>query len=462
MQRNMAEKPEPKQSSSKRNLREPRSGASNATASRDVICRTTDQMMDAVVERKNMKAAYDRVVRNKGAAGTDGMTVDELKPYIREQWERIKSELVSDRYHPRSVLAVEIPKSDGGVRMLGIPVVVDRMICQGLHQILNPIFEPEFSANSYGFIVGRSAHQAILQAKRYVEEGYSWVVDIDIAKFFDRVNHDILMSFIARKVTDKRVLRLVRRYLQAGIMIDGVETPRQEGTPQGSPLSPLLSNILLDVLDKELERRGHKFVRYADDCNVYVKSEASAVRVMASLEEFLWKKLKLTVNKEKSRIGRPWEIKFLGYSFMVKGGKPLLSIAPETEKRLKEAVKEICSSGRGRSIQRVIADLNKKLHGWANYFKLSEVRRQLEILDGWIRRKVRCIIWRQWKIWKCRLKKLMQRGLDKVRARKSAGNGRGPWWNAGQSHMNQAFPKRYFDENGLVSLYDKIIGCRNI
>jgi group II intron reverse transcriptase/maturase len=412
--------------------------------------------MEAVVEHGNMTAAYKRVVGNKGTAGIDDMTVDELKPYLASHWERIKSELLEDRYKPTAVREVAIPKQSGGMRKLGIPTVVDRLIGQAISQVMKLIFEPGFSEHSYGFIEGRSAHQAVVQSKDYIEEGHRWVVDIDLEKFFDRVNHDILMSRIARKITDKRVLRLLRRYLQAGIMLDGVETRRLEGTPQGSPLSPLLSNILLDELDKELERRGHKFARYADDCNIYVKSETAAERVMASISNFLERKLRLKVNKEKSAIGRPWKLKFLGYSVTM-DKRPKLKVAPQSVGRLKESLREIFRKGRGQSIHTIIEELNRKLRGWANYFKLAEVKNIFEELDGWIRRKIRCILWRQWKRTYTRAKNLMKRGLDEKRAWESAGNGRGPWWNAGASHMNNAFPKSYFEEFGLVSLRDVIV-----
>jgi RNA-directed DNA polymerase len=452
----MAEKPEPMPGGSGRNPRDTGVGASSATARREHNCGEYEQLMEAVVERGNMTAAYKRVVENKGTAGIDDMTVDELKPYLAGQWERIKSELLEDRYKPTAVREVAIPKPNGGMRKLGIPTVIDRLIGQAISQVMKPIFEPGFSEHSYGFMAGRSAHQAVVQSKAYIEEGCRWVVDIDLEKFFDRVNHDILMSRIARKITDKRVLRVIRRYLQAGIMIDGVETRRQEGTPQGSPLSPLLSNILLDELDKELEGRGHKFVRYADDCNIYVKSETAAVRVMASISNFLERQLRLKVNKEKSTTGRPWKLKFLGYSVTM-DKRPKLKVAPQSVGRLKESLREILRKGRGQSIHTIIEELNRKLRGWANYFKLAEVKNIFEELDGWIRRKIRCILWRQWKRTHTRAKNLIKRGLDEKRAWESAGNGRGPWWNAGASHMNEALPKSYFEEFGLVSLRDVIV-----
>jgi RNA-directed DNA polymerase len=416
--------------------------------------------MEAVVERGNMVAAYKRVVGNKGRAGVDGMTVDELKPFLNSgAWTRIREELLEGRYQPQAVLEVEIPKPDGGVRKLGIPVVVDRLIGQALHQVMEPEFTPGFSARSYGFIKGRSAHQALEEARRNVAESYRWVVDIDIEKFFDRVNHDILMALVARQIKDKRVLRLLRRYLQAGIMKEGLETVRLEGTPQGSPLSPLLSNIMLDVLDKELEKRGHRFVRYADDCNIYVKSKQAGERVMVSISDFLQRRLRLKVNAAKSAVGRPWTLKFLGHT-MTSESRPRLRVAPRSEERLKDKVRELLRKGRGRNIERVIKDLSTRLRGWLQYFKLTEVKIVFEELDEWIRRKLRCVIWRQWKRPKTRAKRLMRRGLDRERARKSAYNGRGPWWNAGASHMNAAYTKTNFQNMGLLSLLDTIGSIR--
>jgi RNA-directed DNA polymerase len=384
------------------------------------------------------------------------MTVEELKPYLREEWKGIKEELLSDEYRPSAVLKVEIPKADGkGVRKLGIPTVVDRLIQQALHQVLSPIFEPSFSESSYGFRPGRSAQDAVRQARAYVSKGRRWVVDIDLEKFFDRVNHDIMMSRIARRIKDKRILRLIRRYLQAGMMEGGVETQRREGTPQGGPLSPLLSNILLDELDKELERRGHKFCRYADDCNVYVKSRSAGERVKESITRFLEKRLRLKVNEEKSAVARPWERKFLGYT-MTWNREPRIKVAENSVKRLKMKLREIFRQGRGRNVGRQIKDeLTPLLRGWMNYFRLAEVKNVFEELDGWIRRKLRSVIWRQWKRSLARARGLMKRGLDEEKAWRSATNGRGPWWNAGASHMNQAYPKSYFDRCGLVSLLDQ-------
>ena len=441
---------------SQRNWREEGLGASSVTATRENSGAEAEQLLAVVVERKNMWLALKQVERNSGAAGVDNMTVAQLRDYLREHWLRIKAELLAGSYQPQPVLKVEIPKPGGkGMRMLGIPTVVDRLIQQALHQILSPLFEPDFSESSYGFRPQRSAHQAVLKARQYVREGRRWVVDIDLEKFFDRVNHDILMSRLARRVKDKRVLRLIRSYLQAGMMSNGLTTARREGTPQGGPLSPLLSNILLDELDKELERRGHKFCRYADDCNVYVRSRSAGERVLKSLTTFLERRLRLKVNAEKSAVARPWARKFLGYSFTSQR-ESRLKVARESVQRLKGKLREIFRCGRGRNLTKLIEEeLTPLLRGWMNYFRLAEVKGIFEELDSWIRRKLRGLIWRRWKRPFTRAKKLMQRGLEKTQALKSAMNGRGPWWNAGAAHMHAAFPKSYFDRCGLLSLLEQ-------
>ncbi len=411
--------------------------------------------MEEVLSRENMLAAYQRVVGNKGAPGIDGITVDELEPLIRQRWEAIREALFSGTYVPNAVRKVEIPKPGGkGVRMLGIPTVLDRLIQQALLQVLQPAFDPTFSDHSFGFRPRRSAHQALDRAKEHIAAGHRWVVDMDLEKFFDCVNHDVLMSRLARRIEDKRILRLIRRYLQAGMMEGGIVSQRSEGTPQGGPLSPLLSNVLLDEWDKELEQRGHRFVRYADDCNIYVRSRRAGERVLDSTERFLKKRLRLKVNREKSAVDRPWKRKFLGYTFTTHF-QPKLKVAPESVKRLKGRLREMFRRGRGRSLRRVIGELRPVLVGWVSYYRKSEVRNVFEQLDQWIRRKLRAILWRQWKRNWTRAKEMTRRGLSHEQAWTSATNGRGPWWNAGASHMNRAVPTRYLSQLGLVSLTQK-------
>ena len=451
-----AKKPGAASLGSGRNPREGEVSASRVTARLEDSKPETKRLMEAVVERENMVQALKRVEANKGAPGVNGMPVTELRGYLRVHWPSIKEALLEGRYEPSPVRKVEIPKPDGkGMRQLGIPTVVDRLIQQALHQVMTPLFDPGFSERSYGFRPGRSAHQAVRQAREYVSEGRRWVVDMDLEKFFDRVNHDILMARVARRVKDKRVLRVIRRYLQAGMMEGGLVTQRAEGTPQGGPLSPLLSNILLDDLDKELEKRGHAFCRYADDCNLYVRTKRAGERVMTSITRFLHERLKLRVNPEKSAVDRPWNRKFLGYS-MTANRQPLLKAASRSVERLKSKLRALFRQGRGRNIPTFIRELAPVLRGWVNYFCLAEVKGIMEELDGWIRRKLRGLFWRQWKRSYTRAKNLMKRGLDEARAWQSATNGRGPWWNAGASHMNAAFPKKFFDTLGLVSLLNQL------
>ena len=408
-------------------------------------------LMEEVLRDENLTAAYERVVGNGGAGGVDGRSVDDLKEQLQTDWPRIREQLLSGSYEPSPVRKVEIPKPGGGKRTLGIPTVMDRMIQQALSQVLTGIFDPTFSEDSYGFRPGRSTHQAVGRAKEHIEAGHRWVVDLDLETFFDTVNHDVLMARVKRRVKDKRVLRLIGRYLKAGMMEGGLTSPRTEGTPQGGPLSPLLSNILLDELDKELEWRGHCFVRYADDFQVYVKSEAAGERVMASLESFLRKRLRLKVNRKKSAVGRPWKRKFLGYRTTT-DRRPKLKPDPKSVKRMKLKLKGLFRRGRGWSLARTIRELNPVLRGWGYYYRLSNVEGVFEELDQWVRRRLRLLLWRQWKRPRTRAKELQKRGLDQDRAKISANNGRGPWWNAGASHMNQAVPISTFSQMGLVSL----------
>ncbi len=412
-------------------------------------------LMSVVLERGNMMRAYERVLRNKGAPGIDGMMVGDLKAHLKANWPGIREQLREGRYTPLAVRKVEIPKPGGGKRMLGIPTVQDRLIQQALHQVLSPVFEKTFSNHSYGFRPGRSAAQAVRQARSYIEEGRRWVVDADLEKFFDRVNHDILMSRVAGEVKDKRVLKLIRSYLQAGMMEGGVVTARTEGTPQGGPLSPLLSNILLTDLARELERRGHRFCRYADDCNIYVRSRRAGERVLASMTRFLETQLKLRVNQEKSAVDRPWKRTFLGYTVCQRKYNVRLKVAIKSIQRLKANLKMLFRSGKGGSIRTTIAALTPKLRGWVNYFRYAGVKGIFEELDGWIRRHLRKILWRQWKRSSSRAMRMMRLGLSEERAWMSATNGHGPWWNSGASHLNQALPLKFFARLGLVSLMDQ-------
>jgi len=412
-------------------------------------------LIERMLERGNLLKALQAMEANRGAAGVDGMEVEQLRSYLREHWAEIKEQIRSGSYEPRPVRRVDIPKPGGGTRMLGIPTVLDRVIQQAIHQILSPLWEEGFSAHSYGFRPGRSAAQAVKAAQGHIRSGKRWVVDVDLEKFFDRVNHDVLMARVARKVKDRRMLKLTRRYLESGIMRQGVVEPRSEGTPQGGPLSPLLSNILLDDLDKELEKRGHRFCRYADDCNIYVGSRRAGGRVMESLTRFLREKLKLAVNPKKSAVDRPWNRKFLGFSMTVHR-ECRMRVAPQAVERFKDAMREKFREGRGRNLRAFLESLKPKLRGWASYFSVAETRNVFEALDQWLRRKLRCMEWRKWKKPRTRMRKLIALGLDRGRARESAYNGRGPWWNAGASHMNAVLPTAYFRRMGLISLTEEV------
>lgn len=409
--------------------------------------------LEEVLRRENLMRAYRRVKQNGGKPGVDGMTVDELGNWLVHNWEAVRESIREGSYRPSAVRMVEIPKPRGGTRMLGIPTVLDRLIQQSILQVLQPSLDPTFSQGSFGFRPGRSAHQALERARGHIGAGFRWVVDLDLERFFDLVNHDVLMCLLARRIADKALLRLIRRFLQAGLMVGGMESQRLSGTPQGGPLSPLLSNVLLDELDRELERRGHRFVRYADDVNVYVKSRRAGERVLGSLESYLAKRLRLKINREKSAVDRPWKRTFLGYTFSWHKS-PKLRIAKESVQRFKHKIRRLTREGRGGSLKGTVETLSPVLRGWMGYFGRAEVKGIFEDLDQWIRRRLRCILWRHWKRPKTRFKKMMKRGLPRERARISAANGRGPWWNASASHMHAAIPTRYLRSVGLVSLQE--------
>ena len=411
-------------------------------------------LMEQVLERPNLMRAYQRVVSNKGAAGVDQMPVTALKGHLQQHWPTLRERLLAGDYHPQSVRRVSIPKPQGGERILGIPTVQDRLIQQALHQTLSPMLEPTFSDHSYGFRPGRSAHQAVKAMQGYINDGHRWVVDLDLAQFFDRVNHDVLMSLLTRHITDHRILTLIRRYLKAGMLEGGVVSPRKQGAPQGGPLSPLLSNVLLTELDRELERRGHRFCRYADDCNIYVRSKRAGERVMASITHFLETRLRLKVNTDKSAVDRPWRRSFLGYSVSWHKRQVRLRVAPKSLKAFMTKLRPLLKRSRGQSLTTTIRHLNPVLRGWANYYRLTASKRPVEALDGWIRRRLRLILWQQWKRAYTRARNLMRLGLTEPRAWMSAMNGRGPWWNSGASHMHAALPKRVFNGLSLVSLLD--------
>jgi RNA-directed DNA polymerase len=410
----------------------------------------TVTLMEEVVERENLKEALERVESNKGAPGVDRMTYEELRPFLKQHWLTIKDRLLQGRYLPQPVRRVEIPKSDGGVRKLGIPTVLDRFIQQALMQVLQERWDPTFSIHSYGLRPKRSCHQAIKQAQEYLQAGYSWTVDMDLERFFDRVNHDRLMTAIAKRVEDKRVLKLIRRYLNAGVMENGLVQPSTEGTPQGGPLSPLLSNLVLDELDRELERRGHRFVRYADDCNVYVKSEVAGKRVMESLARFITTRLKLRVNESKSAVARPWKRKFLGFSFEHKHKR--LKLAPQSLKRFKERVRKMTRRVGGRSLKQVITSLNQYLTSWMGYFKIVETKKDFEYLDKWLRRRLRCFQWKQWG--RRGYRELRKLGISVRIAWNSSKSAKG-WWRLSRAPaLHTAMCCNYFNSLGLRFLLE--------
>ena len=425
------------------------SGATNGTESPV----STNRLMEEVCERENLKAALRQVKANKGSPGVDGMTVVGLKDYLKQHWPAIREQLLNGTYEPKPVKRVEIPKPDGGVRKLCIPTVLDRFIQQAVRQVLQKQWDPTFSDHSYGFRPGRSAHQAVEQAQRYIAEGHSWCVDLDLEKFFDRVNHDKLMGQIAKRVGDKRLLKLIRAFLNAGVMENGLVSPSVEGTPQGGPLSPLLSNLVLDELDRELERRGHRFVRYADDSNIYVRSQRAGQRVMESVTQFITQKLKLKVNEAKSAVARPQQRKFLGFSFSASPEAKRV-IAPQALDRFKQRIREITRRAKGVSMKTTIEELAPFIRGWRSYFGFCETPGVLVSLTRWVRLRIRAAMWRQWKTPRRRREALIELGVRSRLASNTAGSGLGPWYLAKAQALSIGLSNAYLSSLGLPSLIE--------
>jgi len=414
--------------------------------------RKAERLLEAIVSRENLNLAYKRVKANGGSHGVDEMTIEELLPYLKQHGTALRQAILEGVYTPQAVRRVEIPKPDGGTRELGIPTVVDRLIQQAIAQVLNRVFDKGFSANSYGFRPGISAHMAIKAARKHIEAGGRWVVDLDLEKFFDRVNHDKLMSLAARKVKDKRVLRLIRKYLEAGVLANGVKVKNEEGTPQGGPLSPLLANIMLDELDKELEGRGHRFCRYADDCNIYVKSRKAGARVMDSITRYIERVLKLKVNRKKSAVDKPGRRKFLGLSFYITKGKARNFVHAKSIQRFKAKVREITSRSNGRGMEWRRDRLARLITGWVNYFHIADMRKNALELDGWTRRRIRMCYWKQWKRIKTKHDNLVRLGLDTSKAWEYANSRKGCWCIAGSVILKYALPNEYLEKLGFPSL----------
>lgn len=434
--------------------RAPREGTESHTAN----CETesparAEQLMEEVCGRENCQRALRRVKANKGSPGIDGMKVEELPGYLKRHWPAIREQLLSGTYQPQPVRRVEIAKPDGGVRKLGIPTVLDRFVQQAVMQVLQCRWDPTFSEHSHGFRPQRSAHQAVAKAQQYIAEGNRWVVDLDLEKFFDRVNHDKRMAAIAWRVSDKRMLKLIRAFLESGVMENGLVSPVEEGTPQGGPLSPLLSNLVLDELDRELERRQHRFARYADDCNIYVASERAGKRVMQRVTSFIRRRLKLKVNEAKSAVARPQERKFLGFSF-TGGAEVKRRIAPKALLRCKQRVRELTRRTRGISLEQMTKELANYLRGWKSYFGYCQTPSVLRGLDQWIRRRLRSMIWKQWKRSPVRFARLRQRNIGPDLAAQTAGSPHGPWRIANSPALSLAFPSASFDALGLPRLLD--------
>ena len=412
----------------------------------------TSRLLEDVLERNNMLEAMYRVIRNKGSYGIDGMKTDELREHVKKTWATVKTKLLEGKYNPSPVRRVEIPKPDGGVRLLGIPTVQDRMIQQAIAQVLSKLYEPTFSESSFGFRPNRGAKNAIKQSETYINQGYKWVVDMDLEKFFDKVNHNILMGKLEKKIKDKRLLKLIRKYLESGVLINGIKVSSEEGTPQGGPLSPLLANIMLDYVDKELEKRGHKFCRYADDCNIYVKSKRAGLRVMDSITRIIENELKLKVNKDKSAVDIVSKRKFLGFSFYFVKGVAKIRIHEKSIKRFKEKVKSITNRNRGISMDLRLLKLNDSIKGWINYFGIANAKRKLLELDKWIRRRLRACIWKQWKKIRTRYRNLVKLGIDNWKAWEYANTRKGHWKISGSPILSKSLHNKYLESIGFVSL----------
>lgn len=414
-------------------------------------------LLEEILDRDNMNKAFKRVKSNKGKPGIDGMTVDELLPFLKENGEHIRQAIMEGTYSPKPVKRVEIPKSDGGVRLLGIPTVLDRVIQQAIAQVLSPIYEKEFSDNSYGFRPGRDAHQAIRKCKEYIEAGYNWTVDIDLAKYFDTVNHDKLMRLVSERIKDGRVLSLIRKYLQSGVMINGVVIDTEEGTPQGGNISPLLSNIMLNELDKELTKRGLKFCRYADDCNIHVKSRKAAERVMASITRFLEEELRLKVNKEKSAVDRPWKLKFLGFSFYWKKNGTGIRVHPKSVKKLKAKLKAVTGRNNAMGVKKRIARLRQIITGWVNYFGIADMGRTVKELDEWLRRRIRMCYWKRWKKIKTRYDNLVKLGIDEQKAREYSNTRKGYWRISNSPILTRALTNERLKKQGFPTITERYL-----
>jgi group II intron reverse transcriptase/maturase len=416
-----------------------------------------NNLLEKILDRNNLNSAFKRVKSNKGSHGVDGMKVDELLQYLIENGGNLRQSIMEGTYRPNPVRRVELPKPDGGIRLLGIPTVVDRMIQQATAQIISPIFEKIFSDNSYGFRPNRCTQQAVLKAKKYIEQGYGWVVDIDLAKYFDTVNHDKLMALVAREIKDKRVLKLIRLFLQSGIMINGVKVETEEGCPQGGPLSPLLSNVMLTELDRELEKRGHKFCRYADDNNIYVKSKKAGERVMKSITKFLEEKLKLKVNQSKSAVDRPWKRKFLGFSFYKIYRKVGIRVHTKTVNRLKEKIRTVTSRSNGKSMEYRMVKLKQIIIGWVNNFKIADMKSLMQNLDEWIRRRIRMCFWKQWKRVRTKYENLKKLGATKQKAWEHANTRKGYWRISNSFVLSTTLTNAYLEKIGLTSMFKRYI-----